>query len=261
MIENRQVSRVFATRVCNFPAIQFDTQLLAPNINDALPRCLHQNFTSTWNPLSSKNQNHSVKLLLNKLKATNQRNVTKCFQNFSRLGTWTSSYFFSMFSLTLGTKVTRIHCTSSGCLNTVLEFIKCIKRTFKVDDSKLETSEEQRLDWHDNSVRCWVLAAKRCRSFCWSSAAVTELKRNLKVHEGLVFLSSNADSNSSNKLIYFSNCSCWNGVWRNRVIWLQTCFKEAAFHMLGNGFQQIENSFWRVTRQNLKIQLIFAGEK
>ena len=27
MIENRQVSRVFATRVCNFPAIQFDTQV------------------------------------------------------------------------------------------------------------------------------------------------------------------------------------------------------------------------------------------
>ena len=48
MIENRHVSRVFATRACNFPAIQLDTQLLAPNMNDASPRCLHQNFTSTW---------------------------------------------------------------------------------------------------------------------------------------------------------------------------------------------------------------------
>ena len=42
MIENRHVSGVFATRACNFPAIQFDTQLLAPNMNDASPRCLHQ---------------------------------------------------------------------------------------------------------------------------------------------------------------------------------------------------------------------------
>ena len=50
-------------------------------------------------------------------------------------------------------KETRIHCTSSGCLNTVLEYIKCIKRTCKVGDFKLETSEEQRLDWLDNSVR------------------------------------------------------------------------------------------------------------
>ena len=58
----------------------------------------------------------------------------------------TSSYFFSMFSLTLETKVTRIHCTLSGCLNTVLEYIKCIKRTRKVGDFKLEMSEEQ-LQW------------------------------------------------------------------------------------------------------------------
>ena len=50
-------------------------------------------------------------------------------------------------------KETRIHCTSSGCLNTVLEYITCIKRTCKVGDFKLETSEEQRLDWLDNSVR------------------------------------------------------------------------------------------------------------
>ena len=41
--------------------------------------------------------------------------------------------------------MTRIHCTSSGCLDTVLEYIKCIKRTCKVCDFKLETSEEQRL--------------------------------------------------------------------------------------------------------------------
>ena len=34
----------------------------------------------------------------------------------------------------------------------MLEFIKCIKRTCKVGDFKLETSEEQRLDWLDNSV-------------------------------------------------------------------------------------------------------------
>ena len=127
--------------------------------------------------LSSKNQNHSVKLLLNKLKTTNQRKVTLCFQNCSRLGSWTQSYFFSMFSLTLETKMTQIHCTSSGCLNTVLEYIKCIKRTCKVGDFKLETSEEQRLDLLDSSVRCWVLVAKICRSFCWSSAAVIELKR------------------------------------------------------------------------------------
>ena len=48
IIENTHVSRVFATRACNFPAIQFDAQLLAPNMSDASPRCLHQNFTSTW---------------------------------------------------------------------------------------------------------------------------------------------------------------------------------------------------------------------
>ena len=34
----------------------------------------------------------------------------------------------------------------------MLEYIKCIKRTCKVGDFKLETSEEQRLDWLDNSV-------------------------------------------------------------------------------------------------------------
>ena len=38
--------------------------------------------------------------------------------------------------------MTRIHCTSSGCLSTVLGYIKCIKRTCKVGDFKLETSEE-----------------------------------------------------------------------------------------------------------------------
>ena len=63
-------------------------------------------------------------------------------------------HFFSTFSLTLETKVTRLHCTSSGRLNTVLEYIKCIKKTCKVGDFKLEKSEEQRLDWLDNSVRC-----------------------------------------------------------------------------------------------------------
>ena len=54
------------------------------------------------------------------------------------------------------------------------------KRTCKVGDFKLEKSEEQRLDWLDNSVRCRVLGAKilkMCRSFCWSSAAVIELKK------------------------------------------------------------------------------------
>ena len=82
-------------------------------------------------------------------------------------------YFFSMFSSTLETKVTRIYCTSSGRLNTLLEYIKCIKRTCKVGDFKLETSEKQRLDWLDNSVRCRVLGAKM-----WSSAgARTEKKR------------------------------------------------------------------------------------
>ena len=34
----------------------------------------------------------------------------------------------------------------------MLEYIKCIKRTCKVGDFKLETPEEQRLDWLDNSV-------------------------------------------------------------------------------------------------------------
>ena len=34
----------------------------------------------------------------------------------------------------------------------MLEYIKYIKRTFKVGDFKLETSEEQQLDWLDNSV-------------------------------------------------------------------------------------------------------------
>ena len=107
-----------------------------------------------------------------------------------------------MISLNLETKVTRIHCTSSGCLNTVLEYIKCIKRTCKVGNFKLETSEEQRLDWLDNSHFCSVLSSrcqlKMCRSFCWSSAAVIELKR-----KGLIFLSSNTASNSNNKLDYF----------------------------------------------------------
>ena len=54
MIENRHVSRVFATRACNFPAIHFDTQLLVPNMSDASPHCLHQNFTSTWSLLKFK---------------------------------------------------------------------------------------------------------------------------------------------------------------------------------------------------------------
>ena len=157
-------------------------------------------------------------------------------------------YFFSMFSLTLETKVTRIHCTSSGRLNTVLEYIKWIKRTCKVGDFKIETSEEQRLDWLDNSVWCWVLGAKMCRSFCWSSTAVIELKR-----KGLIFLSSNTASNSNNKLDYFSNCSFWNGVWRNRVVWVQICFQEAAFYMLSISFQQIDNRFRR--DKILKIQL------
>ena len=34
----------------------------------------------------------------------------------------------------------------------MFEYIKCIKRTSKVGDFKLEASEEQRLDWLDNSV-------------------------------------------------------------------------------------------------------------
>ena len=100
-------------------------------------------------------------------------------------------YFFSMFSLTLETKVTLIYCTSSGRLNTLLEYIKCIKRTCKVGDFKLETSEEQRLDWLDNSVRCRVLGAKMLE---------LELKR-----KGLIFLSSSKAGNSNNKLDYFSS--------------------------------------------------------
>ena len=57
--------------------------------------------------------------------------------------------------------MTRIHCTSSGRLNTVLEYIKCIKRTCKVGDFKLEASETQRLDWLDNI--CSVLIY-RCQN-------------------------------------------------------------------------------------------------
>ena len=55
MTENKHVSRVFATRACNIPAIQLaDTQLLAPNLSEASPHCLQQNFTSTWSLLKFK---------------------------------------------------------------------------------------------------------------------------------------------------------------------------------------------------------------
>ena len=162
-------------------------------------------------------------------------------------------YLFSMFPLTLETKVTQIY-----TLHLEWPFEHCVgvhqvhKRTCKVGDFKLEKStEEQRLDWLNNSVRCWVLGAKilkMCRSFCWSSAAVIELKRKC-----LIFLSSNTASNSNNKLDYFSNCPFWDGVWRNWVVWIQICFKEAAFYMLGISFQQIDNRFWR--DKMWKIQL------
>ena len=225
-------------------------------MNDASPHCLHQNFTSTWSLLKVQR----IEIIQLNCCSTNWRlqtsekspNVFKIAVDWCQIlqgrpdmiiifkedFIWTSSYFFSMFCLTLETKVTRIPCTSSGCLKSVLEYIKYIKRTCKVGDFKLETSEEQRLDWLENSVQCWVVGAKMCRSFCWSSAAVIELRR-----KGLIFLSSKyIASNSNNKLYYFSNCYCWNWVWRNRVVWLQIGFKEAAFYML----EQV------LTRQNLK---------
>ena len=61
----------------------------------------------------------------------------------------------------------------------------------------------------------------------------------------LNFLSSNTASNSNNKLDYFFNFPFWNGIWRNRVVWVQICFKEAGFYMLGISFQQIDNRSWR----------------
>ena len=136
------VSRVFATRACNFPAIQFDTQLLVPNMNDASSRCLHQNFTSIWSllnccstnwrPQTSEKSPIVFNIAVDWWQILQGRpDVTIFKEDF----TWTSSYFFSMFSLTLETKVTRIHCTSS----------------VKVGDFKLGTSEKQRLDWLDNS--------------------------------------------------------------------------------------------------------------
>ena len=143
MIENRHVSRVLQNARVIFP-----------------PFSLTHNF---WRQIWTTRR----------LVVCTRKDMTISKEDF----TWTSSYFFSMFSLTLETKVTRIHCTSTGCLNTVLEYIKCIKRTCKVGDFQLETSEEQRLDWLDNSVRCWVLSAKMCKSFCWSSAAVIELPK------------------------------------------------------------------------------------
>ena len=47
--------------------------------------CACAYLTSVNQAQSSKNRNHSLKLLLNKLKATNQQKVTKYFQNYSRL--------------------------------------------------------------------------------------------------------------------------------------------------------------------------------
>ena len=90
---------------------------------------------------SSKNQNHSVKLLLNKLTATNQRKVTKCFkiavdrwpilQGRPEDFTWTSTYSACSLWLSRLKWHKYIHCTSSGRLNTVLEYIKCIKEHVK----------------------------------------------------------------------------------------------------------------------------------
>ena len=53
--------------------------------------------------------------------------------------------------------MTRIHSASSGCLNTVLEYIKRIKKT--VGGFKLETSEVQRFARFDKSVQSWVFGA------------------------------------------------------------------------------------------------------
>ena len=121
MIENRHVSRVFQHVRVIFPPFSlthnFWCQIWAT----------HRLIVCTRTSLQlgayqcSKNQNHSVKLLLNKLKATNQQKLTKCFQNCCRLMTdfarktrhdnfqgrlHLNIYFFSMFSLTLKTKVT-----------------------------------------------------------------------------------------------------------------------------------------------------------
>ena len=79
----------------------------------------------------------------------------------------------------------------------MLEYIKCIKRTCKVGDFKLETSEEQRLDWLDNSVF----------GVEFSVPKLLELGRSeKKMFDLSFFLSSNIASNSNNKLHYFSNC-------------------------------------------------------
>ena len=79
----------------------------------------------------------------------------------------------------------------------MLEYIECIKRTCKVDDFNLETSEEQRLDWLGNSVFGVEFSVPR----------LLELGRSEKKRFDLsFFLSSNTASNSNNKLDYFSNC-------------------------------------------------------
>ena len=202
MIENRHVSRVLQSARVIFPPFSlthnFWRQIWTMRRLVVCTRTSLQ-LGAYW---SSKNQNHLVKLLLNKLKATNRRKVTKCFQNCCRLMTdfarktrhmrqWQFSRKTSLEHLLLQhvffDSRDYWHCTSSGRLSSVLEYIKCIKRTCKVGDFKVETSEEQPLDWLDNSVWCWVLGAKMGRSFCWSSAAVIELKR-----KGLIFPSSKA---------------------------------------------------------------------
>ena len=44
----------------------------------------------------------------------------------------------------------------------MLEYINYIKRTCKVGDFKLETLEEQRLDWLDNSVFSVEFSVPKC---------------------------------------------------------------------------------------------------
>ena len=81
----------------------------------------------------------------------------------------------------------------------MLEYIKCIKRTCKVGDFELETSEEQWLDWLNNSVFGVEFSVPKLLELGHSDR--TEKKRF-----DLKFLSSNTASNSNNKLDYFSNC-------------------------------------------------------
>ena len=79
---DRHVSRVFESRACNFSAIQFDTQLLAPNMSDASPRCLHQNFTSTWSLLKFKK---SKSFSQTAVQQTEGHKPAKSHQMFSKL--------------------------------------------------------------------------------------------------------------------------------------------------------------------------------